>query len=53
MHWGFRALGMIFTLGFLSALLFEHTGSLIAPTLLHGLFNLQAAIPLLLDIPPA
>lgn len=53
MHWGFRALGMIFTLGFLSALLFERTGSLIAPTLLHGLFNLQAAIPLLLDIPPA
>ena len=53
LHWGFRALGMIFTLGFLSALLFERTGSLIAPTLLHGLFNLQAAIPLLLDIPPA
>lgn len=52
-HWGFRALGMIFTLGFLSALLFERTGSLIAPTLLHGLFNLQAAIPLLLDMPPA
>ena len=53
LHWGFRALAMIFTLGFLSALLFERTGSLIAPTLLHGLFNLQAAIPLLLDIPPA
>ena len=53
LHWGFRAVGMIFVLGFLSALLFERTGSLVAPTLLHGLFNLQAAIPLLLDIPPA
>ena len=52
-HWGLRALGMIFTLGFLSALLFERTGSLIAPTLLHGLFNLQAAIPLLMDMSPA
>ena len=52
-HWGLRALAMIFTLGMLSALLFERTGSLIAPTLLHGLFNLQATIPLMLDIPPA
>ena len=52
-HWGFRAMGVIFVLGFLAALLFERTGSLIAPTLLHGLFNLQAAIPLLVDIPPA
>lgn len=52
-HYGFRAMGMIFALGFLAALLFERTGSLIAPTLLHGLFNLQAAIPLLVDIQPA
>ena len=51
--WGLRAMAMIFTLGFLSALLFERTGSLIAPTALHALFNVQAVLPLLIDQPTA
>ncbi|MEC8274840.1 MAG: CPBP family intramembrane glutamic endopeptidase, partial [Pseudomonadota bacterium] len=51
--WGLRAMAMIFTLGFLSALLFERTGSLIAPTALHALFNVQAVMPLLTEQPAA
>ena len=51
--WGLRAMAMSFTLGFLSALLFERTGSLIAPTALHALFNVQAVMPLLTEQPAA